>query len=589
MVIISLGEDLPKDVQRPTSKAKAPVVQPEEPKRVSKASQGPKAAEKAAESESRPGKAESKAETQTSASKRAGSVKKAKAKEPREAKETPSSKQEPKPGSKGSQGSMKKADKENKEVLQLGKLDDLQLEVRQTRGEPVDSTKQMRAALFELTTAFQAGNKAAAFQAMGQLAQNPQGIQSLQTLPGIDAATARYLEQALGVMASAAPGSLQSGLDALPAMMDYDAPVSAINFPDEAERKIVADDWKHISARSKALKKPAQKKAPSTPAPAPGKPAASKSKSFSLWGSKGAKDSKAASVPTEKTEEEESERVMGAMDFNELVTMNAGIISANMSFIQVLLQLFEQLLAPAVNADEGGLDCACDVAALRLFREVPGQVLVKDFQTCLLASARALLPDGWDSKHESAWIAVWTCIADRLEQSLPLPSKYQKPVQNFVAGLSTDQRQKLGKRSFERLFREHEQVSNHFNQSWMRLAFIISKTLDMAVRLFHEPAQMFDELTQLGLKHIMFQADSQFFQPWVAALVAEIQLICQDEKVVDAMNFALCVIGSIIGQALEAGATPILKAIVTDDVKALKKALAATPRGQRAEAILGRG
>ena len=30
---------------------------------------------------------------------------------------------------------------------------------------------------------------------------------------------------------------------------------------------------------------------------------------------------------------------------------------------------------------------------------------------------------------------MWTCIADRLEQSLPLPSKYQKPVQNFVAGL----------------------------------------------------------------------------------------------------------------------------------------------------------
>jgi len=584
MVIISLGEDLPKEVQRPSSKAKAPAVQLEEPKQGSKASQGLKAAEKA-ESESRPSK-ESKAETQPSASKRAGSVKKAKAKEP-EAKETPSSK-EPKP-SKGSQGSKKKADKENKEVLQLGKLDGLQLEVRQARGEPADSTKQMRAALFELTTAFQAGNKAAAFQAMGQLAQNPQGIQSLQTLPGIDPATVRYLEQALGVMASATPGSLQSGLDALPAMMDYDAPISAINFPDEAERKIVAEDWKHISARSKALKKPTNKKTGSAPAAAPAKPPASKSKSFSLWGSKGAKDSKAASVITEKTEEEESERVMGAMDFNELVTMNAGIISANLSFIQVLLQLFEQLLAPAVNADEGGLDCACDVTALRLFREVPGQVLVKDFQTCLLASARALLPDAWDSKHESAWIAVWTCIADRLEQSLPLPSKYQKPVQNFVAGLSTDQRQKLGKRSFERLFREHEQVSNHFNQSWMRLAFIISKTLDMAVRLFHEPAQMFDELTQLGLKHIMFQADSQFFQPWVAALVAEIQLICQDEKVVDAMNFALCVIGSIIGQALEAGATPILKAIVTDDVKALKKALAATPRGQRAEAVLGRG
>ena len=43
------------------------------------------------------------------------------------------------------------------------------------------------------------------------------------------------------------------------------------------------------------------------------------------------------------------------------------------------------------------------------------------------------------------------------------------------------------------------------------MAAFVSFVQDMAVRLFHEPAQMFDELTQLGLKHIMFQAS--FWSP----------------------------------------------------------------------------
>ncbi|CAK9002318.1 unnamed protein product [Durusdinium trenchii] len=122
----------------------------------------------------------------------------------------------------------------------------------------------------------------------------------------------------------------------------------------------------------------------------------------------------------------------------------------------------------------------------------------------------------------------------------------------------------------------------------MRLAFIVGKALDFSARLFDEPALMVDEMTQLGLKHIMFQAQSQFFQPWVSALMAEIQQITADEEVVQGMNYALCVIGSIIAQAVETGSTPVLQAIVNDDVKALKSALRATPRAERAEAVLGR-
>ncbi|CAE7403221.1 SETD3 [Symbiodinium natans] len=170
MVIISLGEDLPYEV--PRSKGPDKTGPPDEESKGREVTRGHEVqqAVRPHEPQERPAKAAVKAEVKPSASKRAGSAKKdgAKAKEGKEAR----------PPEAKSEAKQKKAKdgKENKEVLQLGKLDDLQLEVRRAGGEPVDTgVKQLRAALFELTTAFQAGNKAAAFQALGQLAGNPQG------------------------------------------------------------------------------------------------------------------------------------------------------------------------------------------------------------------------------------------------------------------------------------------------------------------------------------------------------------------------------------------------------------------------------
>lgn len=304
--------------------------------------------------------------------------------------------------------------------------------------------------------------------------------------------------------------------------------------------------------------------------------------------SKGAKEVKEKVEQQEEIKELQEPNDAVAMDFHQLLAMNAGIIGANMSHLQLLSDLFEQLLAPHVNAQPGEAEIAADLLALRFFREAQGELQLKDFKTSMLASARALLPETWDTTHENAWIAVWDCIALHIRRAMPLPGRYVKHVQRFVSGLTREQRLKLGTKSFDRLFHDQPEISNYFKTSNMRLAFIVGKALDFSARLFDEPALMVDEMTQLGLKHIMFQAQSQFFQPWVSALMAEIQQITADEEVVQGMNYALCVIGSIIAQAVETGSTPVLQAIVNDDVKALKSALRATPRAERAEAVLGR-
>eukprot|EP00434_Breviolum_minutum_P001604 symbB.v1.2.001416.t1/scaffold74.1/size352168/9 len=506
--------------------------------------------------------------------------------------------------------------------------------------EGPEGAKIARAALLDLSQAFQTGNETAAMQALGQLMRNQQGLEQLSKtkMPGFDEKTTQYLQQALRVMSSE-PGveSLLSSFNSMevkdvrsdPEKNDAKGPVvkgipltpgwgdapgnapgvvpgsrdgrlsaqpPAVRFPEEEQRRMVAADWKRIQERSKAVKKMQATNEPAAEAKAAPKTTEKSSQSkSSFWKSRGSSSKTTDSAKEEVVKESEdpksqvlsNQKAASAMDFTELFIMNAGIIGANMSYMQILLKLFEQLLAPIVNGQPGEAEVAADLVALRFFREARGEVELKDFRTSLLASGRALLPDTWDSTHETAWIAVWDCISEQLEKAMPLPKRYVTPVKRFVEGLSKEQRIQIGVKTFDRLFRETPEVSNYFKQSNMRLAFIVSKTLDYAPRLFDEPALMVDEMTQLGLKHIMFQAQSKFFHPWVLALVAEIQQVRKDEEVVEGMNYALCIIGSIIGQAVETGSTPVLQAVVNDDVRALKRALAATPRAERFEAVLG--
>eukprot|EP00930_Biecheleria_cincta_P004831 TRINITY_DN105760_c0_g1_i1.p1 TRINITY_DN105760_c0_g1~~TRINITY_DN105760_c0_g1_i1.p1 ORF type:complete len:575 (+),score=140.58 TRINITY_DN105760_c0_g1_i1:14-1738(+) len=373
-----------------------------------------------------------------------------------------------------------------------------------------------------------------------------------------------------------------------------------ISFPDEMARQTVASDWKQVQAKSK-LASEAQRKATaggSRGGPAAAKRATSrdaKQKSSGISGffkSMTGGQTKASSKSVDA--ESEADDTAGAsssamlMGFNELAKMNAGILGADMQCFSVVLASFEQLIAAACNADEGALEGACDVLALQLNRaQAKGAANLKQFQTCMLSSARALLPEAWDAQHEGAWIKTWECIAAQLEKTLVLPPRYEIPVRKFVTGMAEKDKHQIGLKTFERLFKEHPKAENYFKQNNARLASFVVKSLDMSVQLFQEPQRMVAEITQLGLRHIMFQASTRFVQPLVSSIVAEVQRTCKDALTVEGVNWALCIIGSIMFRTIETGATPILKAVVRNDVKGLKKALSKTPKGDRNQAILG--
>jgi len=368
---------------------------------------------------------------------------------------------------------------------------------------------------------------------------------------------------------------------------------TAVSFPEQMERTTVSADWKQLQVRSKVAAANSSSKGAGYLQTSPkAKAAASATKSSGMSGffknfKSGASKDSGAAVSEEMEDSTASSSGSVVMSFEELAKMNAGIIGADFSWFNLVLESFEELLAATLNANKGAFESACDVLSLQLYRQAKGPVRLKEFQTCMLASARAMLPQIWDSQHEKAWISCWECIANYMEPTLKLPAKYDQAVTRFVASMSEEAKKTVGTKAFSRLFREQPKAENFFKQSNAKLAFIVGKAIDMAVQIFHEPVRLVAEITQLGLRHIMFQASTRFFQPFITAVMEELQAVTKDELVIEGMNYALCVIGSIMVRTIETNATPALKAVVRDDVTTMKKALGASGRGDRSRAVLG--
>jgi len=472
----------------------------------------------------------------------------------------------------------------------------MEIEVNEDMMRAALETAEVRAALDGLATAFQSGDPAASSAAVEQLLAGGTNrrAERFPTPPGFAEAWSKMQKS------PKCPGSLSNGTNFFgPNGFTPGDRTASPNFPDEMQRRMVASDWKMIQAKSKMVGATGSGKSASEKNSAKASEKAGSSKAsaggmssfFSKFTGKKETGGKTKAESAESADEAASSSSMMsvAMDFDSLAKMNAGIIGTDMSWFSLVLKNFDQLLAGVANGSAATLESYCDVLSLQLSKQARGKVNLNEFQTCLLSSTRALLPEVWDAQHEAAWIACWKCIADQLQQVMHLPAKYEKAVVKLIAGLSTEQVKQIGSQSFVRLFKDHPRAENYFKQSNARLAFIVQKALEMSVQIFQDPVRMVDEITSLGLRHIMFQASTKFFQPFVTSVMSEVQLVCKDELGIDGLNWAMCVIGSIMVRTLQQGSTPILKAVVRNDSKALKKAISLVPRGERAKAIVGEG
>merc|ERR1712216_15379 len=152
---------------------------------------------------------------------------------------------------------------------------------------------------------------------------------------------------------------------------------------------------------------------------------------------------------------------------------------------------------------------------------------------------------------------------------------------SMIINLDHSTKRELGFAVWKTLFDEQPAAENLFKQSNEKLCQIALKGMEFVGRIFDEPKAVVNEVTSLGLRHIMWQVDAKWFIPYVEVYTRTVSEYCDGEVAVEGFSWALSIIACIMSRTIVDGNTPILQAAVTNNVKAMKKALGDRPRGTR--------
>jgi len=307
-----------------------------------------------------------------------------------------------------------------------------------------------------------------------------------------------------------------------------------------------------------------------------------KSKGYHAAGDKGAEESDNGKPKTNASGEKQFDI---PQTFTEMVRLNAAMTSANIQYINIMLDEFGSLVRDTVRLGE--LQEQTDILAMRIAKDVKGVIKTSEFKVCMLASMRSLIPKRWDLKHEKAWCWLWDSIETQLKLALPLPAKYEVPVARWVNDENDSKSLgDIGLKVWFRMFEKEPAVENVFKQSNERLKWIAVQAMIYSAAIYADPTRMNDEMQKLGLKHIMFRVNPRYFALFVSCIDDEIRSMGVDDNICNGMNWSLTVIACILARSVEAGSTPLLMAALSNNVKALKAELAGTARGKRGMSML---
>jgi hemoglobin-like flavoprotein len=270
--------------------------------------------------------------------------------------------------------------------------------------------------------------------------------------------------------------------------------------------------------------------------------------------------------------------------FTEMVRLNAAMTGANLGFVNIMLDEFNNLVLDTCRL--GQLQEQTDILAMRIAKDTKGQVKTSEFKVCMLAAMRSLIPQRWDTQHEKAWAWLWDSIDTQLKLSMPLPNKYEVPVQNYVAAMSEAELGDIGLKVWYRMFAKEPKVEDVFKQSNERLKWIAVQAMLYSAKIYGNPTEMNAQMQALSLKHIMFKVNPAYFALFVECIDEEIKERCDDPNVTNGMNWSLTIIACILARGVESGSTPLLMAALNNNVKTLKSEMARIPRGQRGMAML---
>ncbi|CAJ1404467.1 unnamed protein product [Effrenium voratum] len=271
--------------------------------------------------------------------------------------------------------------------------------------------------------------------------------------------------------------------------------------------------------------------------------------------------------------------------FNEMFLFNAAVMgfSSSGSWMHNILEQFDGIVTNVANSYR--LQEECDVLSLVLARH-SGSIKLSEFKAVMLASLRSLVPKEWDSNHEVAWNWLWENVERMLRMQICKPQAFEAALERFVMSLDETLLLHLRKGIYQEFFSMAPSGQDYFKQSTTRLYFIADRIIEMTMEIFRNPRQMVEDISALGLRHVGYEVPSELFSPFVNAAVEVMSGMTKDETATSAFRWSLTLVSKILVRTQLEGSTIVMKAINTNQEKALRKAIAVSPRGQRALELL---
>merc|ERR1712054_503267 len=194
---------------------------------------------------------------------------------------------------------------------------------------------------------------------------------------------------------------------------------------------------------------------------------------------------------------------------------------------------------------------------------------------------RSLLPKDWSTQHEVSWSWLWENVERIMVKNMGNPPKWERALGKVLASLDENQKFEIRKDIYNRFFAAAPAGQDFFKQSNTYLHFIADRVINMTLELYQDPVKMVDDISALGLRHVGYAIPTELFGPFVSASVEVLMTRTSDETTIEAFRWSLGLISKMLVRTITEGSTIVMKAINTNSQKAMRKAIACAPRGQR--------
>lgn len=269
--------------------------------------------------------------------------------------------------------------------------------------------------------------------------------------------------------------------------------------------------------------------------------------------------------------------------FTEMFHFNAAVMGFNSDWMDSVLYSLNDLVANAAASYR--LNEECSVLSLVLAQQTQPAVL-SEFKAVMLASLRSLVAKEWGSQHELAWNWFWENVTRLLKAENFKPQVQLKALEEFLTKLSPTELSSLYRNVYKKFFELAPSGQDFLKQSSARLDYIVDQILAMTVDIYREPRDMVRTISAIGLRHVGYAVPTELFPPYVTASIEVVRAMTTDEAAETAFRWSLTLISKILVRSINEGSTVVMKAVNTNQEKALRRAVSMAPRGKRNMAML---